>query len=52
MTKAGFHKVLGKGILPNLPLVVRAKLVSKKAEKKIQKAGLVWFCVDGVTSVI
>jgi large subunit ribosomal protein L27Ae len=39
VTKAGFHKVLGKGVLPKLPLVVRAKLFSKKAEKKITAAG-------------
>lgn len=39
VTKAGFHKVLGKGSIPKLPFVLRAKLFSKKAEKKIQAAG-------------
>ncbi|KAG6400884.1 hypothetical protein SASPL_137729 [Salvia splendens] len=33
-------KVLGKGMLPdNLPVVVKAKLISKTAEKKIKEAG-------------
>ncbi|CAI0560223.1 unnamed protein product [Linum tenue] len=32
--------VLGKGVLPeNQPIVVKAKLVSKNAEKKIKEAG-------------
>ncbi|MCV4614666.1 uL15 family ribosomal protein, partial [Escherichia coli] len=29
VTKAGFQKVLGRGRLPNVPLVVRAKFFSK-----------------------
>ncbi|CAN6572278.1 unnamed protein product [Malus baccata var. baccata] len=32
-------KVLGKGVLPSQPLVVKAKLISKTAEKKIKEAG-------------
>ncbi len=39
VTRVGFHKVLGKGFLPKQPFVVRAKLFSKGAEKKIQAAG-------------
>ena len=35
----GYSKVLGKGRLPEIPLVVRARWVSKLAEKKIQEAG-------------
>ena len=32
-------QVLGKGQLPQQPMVVRAKFVSKLAEKKIKEAG-------------
>eukprot|EP00178_Gracilaria_changii_P028247 TRINITY_DN978_c2_g1_i1.p2 TRINITY_DN978_c2_g1~~TRINITY_DN978_c2_g1_i1.p2 ORF type:complete len:152 (+),score=22.27 TRINITY_DN978_c2_g1_i1:199-654(+) len=39
VTRVGIHKVLGKGHLPKAPFVVKAKLFSKKAEKKIQEAG-------------
>ena len=39
VTKAGFFKVLGKGKLPTVPLVVKAKYFSKDAEKKIIAAG-------------
>ncbi|KAL1550820.1 Large ribosomal subunit protein uL15y [Salvia divinorum] len=40
VTQFGYFKVLGKGLLPaDLPLVVKAKLVSKTAEKKIKEAG-------------
>jgi large subunit ribosomal protein L27Ae len=39
VTKAGFFKVLGKGIMPKAPVVVKAKFVSKLAEKKIKEAG-------------
>ena len=38
-TKAGFFKVLGKGELPKLPIIVKAKLFSKMAEKRIKEAG-------------
>merc|ERR1712118_612945 len=38
VTKAGFFKVLGKGRVPDVPLVVKARLFSKEAEKKIQAA--------------
>ncbi|CAA3007397.1 60S ribosomal L27a-3-like [Olea europaea subsp. europaea] len=40
VTQLGYFKVLGKGVLPpSHPVVVKAKLVSKIAEKKIKEAG-------------
>ena len=39
VTAHGIFKVLGKGQLPELPVVVRAKFVSKLAEKKIKAVG-------------
>lgn len=35
----GYSKVLGKGRLPDVPIIVRARWVSKLAEKKITDAG-------------
>lgn len=35
----GYSKVLGKGRLPNVPIVVKARYFSKEAEKKIKAAG-------------
>ncbi|KAG6353780.1 hypothetical protein INS49_005260 [Diaporthe citri] len=35
----GYAKLLGKGRLPEAPIVVRARYVSKEAEKKITDAG-------------
>ncbi|KAI8915891.1 ribosomal protein L18e/L15P [Gorgonomyces haynaldii] len=35
----GFTKVLGKGKLPEIPLIVKARFVSKLAEEKIVAAG-------------
>lgn len=35
----GYAKVLGKGRLPEVPLIVKARFVSKLAEKKIKQAG-------------
>jgi len=35
----GYSKLLGKGRLPEIPFVVRARWVSKLAEKKITEAG-------------
>ncbi len=35
----GYSKVLGKGRLPEIPMVVRARYFSKEAEKKIKEAG-------------
>lgn len=39
VTKLGYFKVLGKGSLPNIPIVVKARYFSKDAEKKIKAAG-------------
>lgn len=39
VTKLGYFKVLGKGRLPKMPLIVKAKFVSALAEKKIKDAG-------------
>lgn len=35
----GYFKVLGKGVLPSYPIVVKARYFSKDAEKKIRSAG-------------
>ncbi|OJD19877.1 60S ribosomal protein L27a [Emergomyces pasteurianus Ep9510] len=35
----GYSKVLGKGRLPEIPVVVRARYFSKEAERKIKEAG-------------
>jgi ribosomal protein L15 len=35
----GFFKVLGSGALPKVPVIVRAKEFSAKAEKRIKEAG-------------
>ena len=35
----GYHKVLAKGRLPEQPLIVRTKFVSRRAEEKIKAAG-------------
>lgn len=40
VSQFGYFKVLGKGLLPeNKPVVVKARLISKMAEKKIKEAG-------------
>ena len=39
VTQHGYFKVLGKGQLPAQAVVVRAKFISKLAEKKIKEAG-------------
>ena len=39
VTKHGYFKVLGKGGLPAVPLVVEAKFFSKTAEERIKAAG-------------
>ncbi|KAJ9196774.1 hypothetical protein DTO164E3_1056 [Paecilomyces variotii] len=35
----GYSKLLGKGRLPEIPLVVKARYVSREAERKIKEAG-------------
>lgn len=39
VTKYGISKVLGKGQLPEQPVVVKAKFFSALAEKKIKAVG-------------
>lgn len=39
VTSAGFFKVLGKGLLPKQPVIVKAKNFSKSAERKIKAVG-------------
>lgn len=41
----GYFKLLGKGQLPQQPVVVRAKFVSKLAEKKIKEVRTGAACV-------
>ena len=36
---AGYFKVLGKGVLPKQPMIVKAKYFSKDAERKIKAVG-------------
>lgn len=35
----GYSKVLGKGRIPEIPMVVRARFFSREAERKIREAG-------------
>lgn len=39
VTKLGFHKVLGRGRLPQIPVVVKAKFFSTAAQRRIRAAG-------------
>ena len=39
VVRHGFYKVLGKGTLPQQPLIVKARFFSKEAEKKIRDVG-------------
>ena len=39
VTKSGFAKVCGKGRLPKQPVVVKAKMFTKMAERKIKACG-------------
>ena len=39
VTKAGIFKVLGKGVMPSQPVIVKAKFFSKVAEEKIKATG-------------
>ena len=38
VTQYGFHKVLGKGHITK-PMIVKAKIFSQRAEKKVKEAG-------------
>jgi len=35
----GYSKVLGKGRIPDIPIIVKARWVSRHAEEKIKAAG-------------
>ncbi len=35
----GYSKLLGKGRIPDIPVVVRVRYVSKEAERKVKEAG-------------
>ncbi|CAG8556063.1 7212_t:CDS:2 [Paraglomus occultum] len=37
--QSGYSKLLGKGRLPNQPVIVKARSVSRRAEQKIKAAG-------------
>ena len=39
ITAFGFHKLLGNGTLPNVPVIVKAKFFTKLAEEKVKQAG-------------
>jgi len=39
VTRFGYFKVLGSGILPTQPVIVKAKFFSKLAERKLKEAG-------------
>merc|ERR1711976_505074 len=39
VTRAGYFKVLGKGLLPKQPMIVKAKFFSRIAEEKIKAVG-------------
>jgi large subunit ribosomal protein L27Ae len=39
VTKAGYFKVLGRGRLPKVPIIVRARFFSKTAERRIKAIG-------------
>jgi len=38
-SRAGFYKVLGKGVLPKQPVIVKARFFSRIAEEKIKAVG-------------
>ncbi|KAJ1560171.1 60S ribosomal protein L27A [Cladochytrium tenue] len=39
LIRHGYTKVLGKGVLPKIPFILKARLISRKAEIKIVNAG-------------
>ena len=39
VVKHGYFKVLGKGFIPQQPLIVKARFFSSKAEQKIKAVG-------------
>jgi large subunit ribosomal protein L27Ae len=39
VTRFGYHKVLGGGVVPSRPVIVKARFFTKEAEQKIRSAG-------------
>ena len=39
VTQHGIFKVLGKGVLPKVPVVLKAKFFTKLAERKVKAVG-------------
>jgi len=39
ITAHGYTKLMGKGVLPDLPIIVKARYFSNLAERKIRAAG-------------
>ena len=39
VSRAGYFKVLGKGVLPKQPVIVKARFFSRVAEEKIKAVG-------------
>ncbi|XP_062940484.1 large ribosomal subunit protein uL15-like [Cynocephalus volans] len=39
VVQPGYYKILGKGKLPKQPVIVKAKLFSRRAEEKIKSVG-------------
>jgi len=39
LSNFGAYKLLGKGKIPSLPLIIKAKYFSKKAKCKIKESG-------------
>lgn len=39
LVKAGYFKLLGNGDLPKIPVIVKARFISREAEKKIKAVG-------------
>ena len=39
LTSLGYQKLLGKGRIPQRPIIVQARFVSRRAEEKIKEAG-------------
>lgn len=39
LTSHGYQKLLGKGRIPEVPIIVQARYVSRQAEEKIKAAG-------------
>ena len=39
ITAYGYHKLMGNGSLPDVPVIVKAKFFTKLAEKKVKATG-------------